>query len=453
MSKAISVEQIDAIQAALAAAMARTRVGDCQTDLEPISAVMEAILGSDDVIPGPEEKEIDQDSGIPAHLVENRDFCEREWADNFGETFSRVWRINAVGKLQGSVNFKAWWGKLSPCLKMFRRYFMYECQIGENKSGWLSALEHRNAGTIVENATRFRFEAALRFHTNEQKVISQRMYASLRLQVSDDVLTRVEPTNRAIQHPAVFIACVCECHTVQGPQKHINLLKEEMQLSYVKFSGRKGGGSVSQFCAHVKSLFAEIEDPRGKEGDLDVRSDRSDANFIEKGLPNAKLNSRGGLVVKVCGGPIHCRSKVQKIQAFSTQESEYMELAEACKRGKIYLNLFEEIGMYNPEVDRPIIFEDNAAAGILATSDVLNSKSRHMNLRFSICKEMIMENKTFQLWHLPTKFQLADINTKAVGAKTFRSIDPVLRGLVLLDHKSRAIPFAEYLRRIKRAKK
>ena len=147
-----------------------------------------------------------------------------------------------------------------------------------------------------------------------------------------------------------------------------------------------------------------------------------DANFIEKGLPNAKLNSRGGLVVKVCGGPICCRSKVQKIQAFSTQESEYMELAEACKRGKIYLNLFEEIGMYNPEVDRPIIFEDNAAAGILATSDVLNSKSRHMNLRFSICKEMIMENKTFQLWHLPTKFQLADINTKAVGEKTFRSI-------------------------------
>ena len=98
---------------------------------------------------------------------------------------------------------------------------------------------------------------------------------------------------------------------------------------------------------------------------------------------------------------------------------EIVGQCEACKRGKIYLNLFEEIGMYNPEVDRPIIFEDNAAAGILATSDVLNSKSRHMNLRFSICKEMIMENKTFQLWHLPTKFQLADINTKAVGAKTF----------------------------------
>ena len=53
MSKAISVEQINAIQAALAAAMARTRVGECQADLEPISAVMEAILASDDLIPGP----------------------------------------------------------------------------------------------------------------------------------------------------------------------------------------------------------------------------------------------------------------------------------------------------------------------------------------------------------------------------------------------------------------
>ena len=153
MSKAVSVEKINAIEAALAAATARTRVGECQADLEPISAVMEAILGSDDLIPGPEEKEIDPDSGIPAHLVENRDFCEREWADNFGETFSRVWKINAVGTLEGSANFKAWWGKLSPCLKMLRRCLMCECKIGENKSGWLSALEHRNASTIVVMAT------------------------------------------------------------------------------------------------------------------------------------------------------------------------------------------------------------------------------------------------------------------------------------------------------------
>ena len=50
MSKAISVEQINnAIQAALAAVTARTRVGECQADLEPISAVMEAILASDDL--------------------------------------------------------------------------------------------------------------------------------------------------------------------------------------------------------------------------------------------------------------------------------------------------------------------------------------------------------------------------------------------------------------------
>ena len=86
--------------------------------------------------------------------------------------------------------------------------------------------------------------------------------------------------------------------------------------------------------------------------------------------------------------------------------------------------------MYNKSVDRPIIFEDNAAAGILATTNVLNSKSKHMKLRFSICNEIIVENKVFRLWHLPTNFQLADINTKALNEKKFRSIDPSLRGLV-----------------------
>ena len=127
-----------------------------------------------------------------------------------------------------------------------------------------------------------------------------------------------------------------------------------------------------------------------------------------------------------------------------------MELSEACKRAKIYLNLFQEIGMYDPKVDRPTIFEDNTAAGILASSNVLNSKSKHIGLRYAICKELIMEKKVFDLWYLPTQFQLADINTKAVGEKTFKTLDPLIRGLIHMDAKSEGEPFADYLARIEK---
>ena len=134
------------------------------------------------------------------------------------------------------------------------------------------------------------------------------------------------------------------------------------------------------------------------------------------------------------------------------QQSEYMELAEACRRGKIYLNLFEEIGMYDARVDRPIIFEDNTAAGILATTDVLNTKSKHIGLRFAICKEYIQELKIFDLWYLPTQFQLADINTKGVCEKTFRSIDPQIRGLINVDDRKHGEHFSEHVRRLKAKK-
>ena len=104
----------------------------------------------------------------------------------------------------------------------------------------------------------------------------------------------------------------------------------------------------------------------------------------------------------------------------------------------------------DPKRDRPIIYEDNSAAGILATSNVLSAKSKHMNLRFAICKEMIMEKKIFDLWHMPTQYQLADINTKAVGEKIFRSLSPRIRGLICENYMDKGEPFVDYLKRMKK---
>ena len=47
-------------------------------------------------------------------------------------------------------------------------------------------------------------------------------------------------------------------------------------------------------------------------------------------------------------------------------------------------------------------------------------------------------------------FQLADINTKAVGEKTFKTLDPLDCGLIHMEAKSKGEPFADYLARIKK---
>ena len=64
-----------------------------------------------------------------------------------------------------------------------------------------------------------------------------------------------------------------------------------------------------------------------------------------------------------------------------------------------------------------------------------------------------MEKKIFDLWHLPTKHQLADLNTKSVSEKTFRSLSPRIRGLICENYKMWGEPFVEYLRRIKKKRK
>ena len=129
-----------------------------------------------------------------------------------------------------------------------------------------------------------------------------------------------------------------------------------------------------------------------------------------------------------------------------------MELAAMVKRGCVYLNLFTELGFYDAKMDRPIIYEDNAAAGILAMTDVLTSKSKNIELQFHKCKEMTQHRKIFDLYYLPSKHMLADMFTKAVSEKIFRYLSPQIRGVTGSMHKAAPMPFLECIRRLKMSK-
>ena len=100
------------------------------------------------------------------------------------------------------------------------------------------------------------------------------MCAQLRMCVEPKLLTRVCPVRSTIKSPAIIIALLCAEHTLQGPQRHTSLLNREVELNCVAYQSAKQGGT-RQFVTHVISLFADIEDPLGKGGDVDKRSDRS----------------------------------------------------------------------------------------------------------------------------------------------------------------------------------
>ena len=100
------------------------------------------------------------------------------------------------------------------------------------------------------------------------------------------------------------------------------------------------------------------------------------------------------------------------------------------------VNFMSEIGF--PLKGRIPIFEDNAACCSLATDHINNCKSKHIPLRYHAIKELVIERGIFEIWKIPTDWQVADIFTKALGKQKFERFDRMMRGLEMIDPKSKS---------------
>ena len=129
-----------------------------------------------------------------------------------------------------------------------------------------------------------------------------------------------------------------------------------------------------------------------------------------------KRRSRSGYVFVLNNAAIIFRSLLQKSQALSTAEAEYVALCAATQDACFLLQMLEELGIPHPE---PIVvLEDNQACVSIATSEIASPKLKHIDLRYHFTRDMIEANK-IRLVYCPTYHQAADILTKPTDLLTF----------------------------------
>ncbi|GJY89228.1 hypothetical protein Tco_0503856, partial [Tanacetum coccineum] len=94
-------------------------------------------------------------------------------------------------------------------------------------------------------------------------------------------------------------------------------------------------------------------------------------------------------------------------------KAEYIGLSGCCAQ---ILCMRSQLTDYGIGFNKIPLYCDNKSAITLCCNNVQHSQSKHIDIRYHFIKEQV-ENKVVELYFVKTKYQLADIFTKALGGK------------------------------------
>ncbi|GJX17058.1 hypothetical protein Tco_0217890 [Tanacetum coccineum] len=103
-------------------------------------------------------------------------------------------------------------------------------------------------------------------------------------------------------------------------------------------------------------------------------------------------------------------SKRQKSAAISSTEAEYMALSGCCAQ---ILWMRSQLTDYGLGFNKIPMYCDNKSVIAICCNNVQHSRSKHIDIRYQFIKEQV-ENGVVELYFVNTKYQLADIFTKAL---------------------------------------
>ncbi len=130
---------------------------------------------------------------------------------------------------------------------------------------------------------------------------------------------------------------------------------------------------------------------------------------------NNKRRSTSGWIFTLCGGAITWKSKQQTSVALSSCEAEFVAMSEAVKELLWLTYLLEEL----KQNQKITLWIDNQAAKFLAENEVVHSRSKHIDIRYWFVKDKI-QHEVFNLSHVSSESNTADVFTKALPAPSFR---------------------------------
>ncbi|GJZ05147.1 retrovirus-related pol polyprotein from transposon TNT 1-94 [Tanacetum coccineum] len=204
----------------------------------------------------------------------------------------------------------------------------------------------------------------------------------------------------------VFAVCMCARYQAKPTEKHLHAIKRifrylkgtiHMGLWYPKDSG-------FALRAFADADYAGCQDTR--------RSTSGSAQFLRDKLVSWSL-------------------KKQKSVAISTIEAYYIALSGCCAQ---ILWMRSQLSDYGFTFNKIPLYCDNQSAIVLCYNNVQHSRSKHIDIRHHFIKEQV-ENRVVEVYFVETKYQLADICTKALSREHFELILPLL-GMKQLSPKT-----------------
>ena len=118
------------------------------------------------------------------------------------------------------------------------------------------------------------------------------------------------------------------------------------------------------------------------------------------------------------GGTISWFSKIQKVTAATSSESEYVALTKVVNE----LRFLRQVkGFLTPPIDDNIIIrEDNEGAIKMATNCFSNRRTRHVDVKHHIVRDAV-ERGIVRIHYVKSGEQHADVLTEALNINTFET--------------------------------
>jgi hypothetical protein len=139
----------------------------------------------------------------------------------------------------------------------------------------------------------------------------------------------------------------------------------------------------------------------------------TDSSFAD--CPDTR-KSHSGYVTLVAGAAVSWSSRKQAIVTTSSTEAEYLAMGHATKEAVWITRLLVDLGTALSMSMR--IFADNQSSLLLADSEKLSSRTKHLDVQYHYVREQIKLGKCRFFW-IPTKLNTADVLTKPLGPTAF----------------------------------
>jgi hypothetical protein len=136
------------------------------------------------------------------------------------------------------------------------------------------------------------------------------------------------------------------------------------------------------------------------------------------------LYSTTGMITFLAGGPISWRAVLQRIQAQSSAEAEYIAMGDASKDIMYVRNVISALTFYK-KIGPTKMLVDSTAAIAIASKPGLNHKTKHIALRYHFIRQLITDLEIATV-KINTTHNLADVLTKAVDRGTFDRLVPYI---------------------------